>query len=118
MPRGQTIVLNDAFIEQVGEAGVARYVEVLAAAERHAADHSEDEVIAFLRDHLDGTILERAKTTYEVLAGMLHDNEGVLSVVTNEGKVLLGDPNAGPTEAVPSVRGTEDPADPERPVYS
>ena len=26
-PRGQTIVPNDAFIEQVGEAGVARYVE-------------------------------------------------------------------------------------------
>lgn len=118
MPRGQTIVLNDAFIEQVGEAGVARYVEVLAAADVHAADHSEAEVVAFLREHLDGTILERPQTTYELLAGMLHDNEGLLSVLTNEGKVLLGDPHAGPADAVPSVWGTEDPSNPRRPFYS
>lgn len=97
---------------------MARYVEVLAAAGEYAGGHSEAEIAAFLHDRLDGSVLERPETTYDVLAGLLRGNEGVLSVVTGEGQVLLGDPQASPAEAVPSVRGTEDPTDPERPVYS
>jgi hypothetical protein len=118
VPRGHTFVLNDAFINDVGEEGVRDYVDALVAAEAYAADHSESEVADFLRDRLEGTIAERPKDSYGITASLLRGSHGSIAVVTHAGQVLYGDPDAVAQAAHPDVRGTEDPADPHRPFYS
>lgn len=116
--REQTFVLNEAFVEQAGMEGARRYAAVLADGAAYAEDHTEDEIAAFLRDRLKGTTIERDDHSYAITAGLLRTSGRRMSVVTEDGTVLHGAPEATADEAVPDVRGTEDPADPNRPFYS
>lgn len=88
--RGETYVLSDGFIEEVGESGVQRFVAIMAQAEQYATDHTEEEVAAFLRDRLDGTDLERPGHSYDITASLLRGSHGRFTIMTNTGRVLHG----------------------------
>ena len=117
-PRGQTIVINEAFIEDVGMQGVRRWVEILVEAQSYAVDHSDDEVEALLRSRVEGTALARPEPSYAITAGLLRQNRGELAVILHDGTVLTGRADATTQRHRPDVRGTEDPSDPHRPLYS
>ena len=116
--RGETIVLSESFIEDVGMVGVHRWVDVLVEAQAHATDHTDAEVEALIRARVEGTDLARPETTYGITARLLRQNRGELSVVLHDGTVLTGRADATTQQHDPDVRGTEDPAHPDRPAYS
>lgn len=115
--RGVTLTLNTPFVERIGPDGVAAYcaaIQALAAGPRDDVDA----IAAELRRRLDAAGIELSDRSYGITAEQIAESDGVVSVVTDGGQVLLGDRYAAAPEARPDVQGTEDPDHPDRPAYS
>lgn len=117
VPRGLTLTLNTAFVERTGAAGVQAYCETIQALAAGPRD-DVDAIASELRRRLDAAGVQLAEPSYDITAEQIAESDGVVSVVTDEGKVLFGDPYAAAPEARPGVEGTEDPDHPDRPAYS
>ena len=116
-PRLAHIVLTTAFIENHEPAQVQAYIDALVAAQEQAHSTSEDDLADGLRDRLDAAGVILPDESYRNLARQVHFSAG-LAVSSDSGEVLYGDPHLASPTHEPDVRGTDDPEDPDRPVYS
>ena len=116
--RGVTIVLSTPFVERIGEEGLAAYAAAISdlAAMR---DHSVGDLADAFRERLDAAGIQLPETSYQRTAEQIHGARGTeVSLATDSGRVLFGDPEATAPEKDPDVEGTEDPDHPDRPAYS
>lgn len=120
-PETLMITLSNAYVEQVGDEGVAAYIGVLESGAQAARDGADNPAVEeHLRSAFDAAGIELADPRYPVLADQLvhlAQNGGPLTVATDDGRVLTGPALEVPQE-VPSEEGEPDPASPDRPAYS
>lgn len=114
--RGVTLTVNQTWADQVGPQGVADYVAAVQAASR------ADGVVGIrdaLRDAIERTGMQMPDVERERLAEQLaeqHPDE--VTVVSDDGTVLLGRPDRGPALHEPPVPDEKDPDAGGRPAYS
>lgn len=112
------LVLNQVFLERHSDAEVRAYVDAVVAAGAESVGGDEDEVAAHLRARMDEAGLTLPDESYRLIAEQLHRSGGAVAISTDDGRVLYGDPSLAPDEHEPDVHGTDDPAHPDRPLYS
>lgn len=117
-PRGLTLSISGPWAEDQGPDAEARYVAAITAILQGSTDDI-DELTSRIRHHFAQQELALADKSIEHLAEQLHRAvEEHVSVLGADGRVLYGDPDASAARHVPGVHGTEDPANPHRPLLS
>ena len=113
--RGTVITLNDQMLAGLDEHQRAQVVDAFVAAAAHAG--SEDDVAQVLSRRLGDAGVVQPDVVISRYAERLRV-PGELTIVTDSGAVLHGDPSFDPARIDPDVHGTEDPEHGDRPVYS
>ncbi len=116
--RQQTFVLNRPFMQEAGADRVAAYCQVLVELSRESVSAGQDELEARLRERLAAADVAVPEPSFAITAEQLFRSQGHIAIVTDDGEVLYGPPRSAQDSNNPDVRGTEDPDDPDRPVYS
>lgn len=113
-----TLVLNDRFIESIGEDRLRDYVTTVVGLAAQAKGGSTPEVTRQLSETLDAHGFPIPPIEAERLAEQLIRADGrEIAITRGDGRVLHGDrPDIGSSE--PPVVGTEDPESDQRPTYS
>lgn len=113
-----TIILNDRFIQSIGEDRLHVYVETLMDLAHRAVGGSTREVTTLVRHTLDSHGFPIPPIEAERLAEQLIRADGAhVSITRGDGHVLSG-PHPGVPLAEPPVGGADDPEHPDRPRYS
>lgn len=115
------VVLNSAYLEDLGADGTQRYVQaVVAVAEKlnGEAEVTEQVVVEHLTRAFDSASLPTTEVVVQRLAEKLRMHSGgQLMIQTDRGEVLHG-PNVAPDELTHPEATTADPEHPDRPAYS
>lgn len=114
---GYHLVVDDALAERLGPNGLqeyaARIVEVARQAPQLSGEQTQDLLAEATRD---AGLPEPQRAA---LAGALRSvGAAGLAISTADGQVLYNADLAERSVSSPDVRGTEDPEDPDRPLYS
>lgn len=113
-----TIILNDRFIQSIGEDRLRVYVEILTDLAHRAVGGSTREVTKLLRHTLDSHGFPIPPIEAERLAEQLIRAGGAhVSITRGDGHVLSG-PHPGVPLAEPEVDGDDDPEHQDRPRFS
>ena len=115
--RVANIVISEDFVARHDVAQIEAYVDAVVQAHAESGSADEETLAAGIRARLDAAGLVLPDESYRNLARQAHD-AGSVAISTDGGQVLYGDPALTTDEHVPDVRGSDDPAHPDRPVYS
>ncbi len=117
-PRGLTIQISGPWAEEQGPDAERRYAEVIAKI-LETEDLRGEDLAERIRTQLDQAGLIVADQASERLAEQLRMAEpGYVSILDSHDRLLFGQPDATPLCHDPGVDGAEDPASPDRPLYT
>ncbi|AKT50670.1 hypothetical protein [Arsenicicoccus sp. oral taxon 190] len=113
--RGAVLTLSTPLLAELDESRVRHLVAALV--ELSGRGGREGDVADLLAERLQSLGIEQPRPVVESMAENLRNGDR-LTVVTDEGQVLHGDPSWSPATHDPDVQATEDPLDEDRPLYS
>ncbi len=116
--RAANLSLNDRFVDELGDSGLQAYVEVLVDTARLAASGATPSQVrsaleqSLTKASIDVSPIERDKLADEIVVaqGRVH--------ISAHGRVIYGDSGFDASTHEPTVRGVEDPEDPDRPALT
>ncbi|MCH8611927.1 hypothetical protein [Arsenicicoccus dermatophilus] len=113
--RDAIISLDDALVGRLDRTELDRLVATIAQVVQHEADDVD------LQPHLARAFEQAGLPQPEVVVARMAENlrnADEVTVVTDTGRVLLGDPSWTPATHATDVQGSEDPEHHDRPAYS
>lgn len=112
------IVLNQAYLDDLGPAMSARYVEILVQVAESTRGGTPEEISAALERALASASIPSNDVVRERLAERFAATEWSEVLITTDDGTKLHGPDWDPHEHVPEDQGPADPEHPDRPLYS